>query len=224
MTDSPFQYSIKREKRKTIGLYVKDQIISVKAPTSVSDKNIHDFINSKSQWILKKLEEQKHEETEKPKLYNGGNILFLGEQKTLYFEPGKAAIHEHNDALIIHHHQNTNIKKLLEQWLQKEAELYITERTHDIANTMREASRIRDITYRKTRSKWGHCTSSGDIQFNWLLIMAPPDIIDYIIIHELSHLKHMNHSAQFWQRVAQFCPNFKQHRQWLKSNAHKLAL
>lgn len=83
---------------------------------------------------------------------------------------------------------------------------------------------VSDIRFRRTKTKWGHCTSRGVIQYNWLIMMAPRDIIDYLIAHEVSHLAHPNHSARFWQQVARLAPNYLQERAWLRENGHKLNL
>jgi predicted metal-dependent hydrolase len=78
------------------------------------------------------------------------------------------------------------------------------------------------VTYRKTRTKWGHCDESGDIQFNWLLMLAPKPVLDYLIAHETSHLRYLNHSARFWRTVESLCPRYKEHRDWLTNNGHRL--
>lgn len=220
--DKKFSYIVSREKRKTIGIYVKDGKVLVKAPHFTAQQHIQEWVDTKSPWIEKRLCEQAQEQKEKPNLSNGGNILFLGEQRPIYCREGKPAVTEENNDLMVYHYKNTNIQKLIETWLQQEAQLYINERTNDIAQLMSETTRIKAIQYRKTRSKWGHCTSEGVLQFNWLLIMAPPDVIDYLIIHEVSHLTHMNHSAAFWARVTAFCPTYKTQRNWLKNNGHRL--
>jgi predicted metal-dependent hydrolase len=72
------------------------------------------------------------------------------------------------------------------------------------------------ITLRDTRSRWGSCTSSGNLMFSWRLAMAPPEILDYVAAHEVAHLVHMNHSTAFWDQVARLCPGYDQHRAWLR--------
>lgn len=74
------------------------------------------------------------------------------------------------------------------------------------------------ITIRGQKTRWGSCSQKGRLNFNWRLIMAPKPVIDYIVIHELAHLKEMNHSKKFWGLVAQHCPRWREHKKWLKDN------
>ena len=219
-----FQYQIKRSRRKTLGLYVKDGQVEVRAPMRTPEKTIHQWVGDKSQWVAKQLVQQQRQQQEKPRLEHKGFILFLGEHRPLELIEGKPAIYEKDRQLIIARTRNTCIKTLLEKWLRCEAESYLSQRTLELAEEMGESARLRDIRFRKTRSKWGHCTAERIIQYNWYIIMAPPAVIDYLIIHELSHLQQMNHSPAFWQRVEHFCPDYRRHKAWLKDNGHKLWL
>ena len=219
-----FEYTIKRAHRKTLGLYVKNGQVEVRTPHSVNHADIHRWVAEKAGWVKQRLHEQQQQAEEKPRISHGGHLLFLGKPRTLQMIPGKPGIQERNSFIEISHYANTNIHTLIETWLKEEARLYLDERIADIAMQMAETHRIRNIQLRKTRSKWGHCTSQGVLQFNWLIIMAPPDVIDYLIIHEISHLQHMNHSRAFWERVAAFCPDYQNRRRWLKDNGHRLWL
>jgi hypothetical protein len=114
------------------------------------------------------------------------------------------------------------IKKQLTFWYQQQATDYITNRTHELIKTTH--LQPKSITVKTYKARWGSCTIKGDIQFNWKLMMTPPAVIDYVIIHELCHLEQHNHSAKFWQLVEQFEPNYKTHRSWLKKNGQELNL
>ena len=78
------------------------------------------------------------------------------------------------------------------------------------------------ITIRNQKSRWGSCSSKGNLNFNCLLLLAPPDVMDYVIVHELCHRKEMNHSPQFWAEVARIMPDYETHRKWLKENGDRL--
>ena len=78
------------------------------------------------------------------------------------------------------------------------------------------------ITVRDQKSRWGSCSSRGTLSFNYRLIFAPPKVLDYVVIHELCHLTHMNHSKEFWNMVEDILPDYKEHRKWLKENGHTL--
>ena len=83
---------------------------------------------------------------------------------------------------------------------------------------------VGDIRLRLTRSKWGHCTRSGIIQYNWLIALAPESVVDYLVIHEVCHRRHLNHSRAYWQLVESLCPDYLRRRQWLKDWGHTLVL
>ena len=76
----------------------------------------------------------------------------------------------------------------------------------------------KDLSFRLQKSKWGSCGSNGHISLNWGLITCPFEVMEYVVIHELAHLKHQNHSKRFWALVESFCPDYKQHKKWLKNN------
>ena len=92
-----------------------------------------------------------------------------------------------------------------------------------------EFSQIMNVRYNSVKiknykSRWGSCSSKGDISFNWKIIFAPENIIEYLVVHELSHLIHFNHSKLFWSKVEEFQYNYKENRKWLKENGYKLDL
>jgi predicted metal-dependent hydrolase len=78
------------------------------------------------------------------------------------------------------------------------------------------------ITVRDTRSRWGSCTAQGALNFSWRLILAPPVVLDYLVAHEMAHLREMNHSARFWSLVGSICPNVDEAERWLKRNGASL--
>ena len=105
-------------------------------------------------------------------------------------------------------------------WYKIQATNYLTARSQYLsAQTGLKPSSITVKTY---NARWGSCNTMGEIQYNWKIIQAPKEVIDYLIIHELCHLKHHNHSKAFWQCVESFYPNFKDAQYWLKSHNSKL--
>jgi hypothetical protein len=78
------------------------------------------------------------------------------------------------------------------------------------------------IAIREQRTRWGSCSQKGNLNFNWRLVLAPPEVRDYVVIHELCHLSHLNHSREFWARVEKFCPDYREQRRWLRENGHTL--
>mgnify|MGYP003314484138 FL=1 len=113
-------------------------------------------------------------------------------------------------------------KKQLEGYLIDKATEYIIPRAKGLAAHLGVGGKISEIKLRKTKSKWGHCTSKGVVQFNWLIMLAPNSIIDYIITHEVCHLIRMDHSQNFWELVESICPDYQKYVTWLKSHEHRL--
>ena len=110
----------------------------------------------------------------------------------------------------------------MEQFLRSFAKKYLTERM-ELFSKLMEVS-YRHISIRDTKSRWGSCSSSGTISFAYRLILAPPDVIDYVVIHGLSHVTHHHHRKDFWERVEQFCPSYKLLRAWLQKIGHTLKI
>lgn len=110
----------------------------------------------------------------------------------------------------------------LEKWYRAQAGIIFEERVRAV--NIKTGFRINRISIRGQKTRWGSCSRLGNLNFNWKLIMAPQAVIDYIVIHELAHLKEMNHSSRFWSLVESLCPDYKKHRKWLKENGLRLTL
>lgn len=115
------------------------------------------------------------------------------------------------------------VEKLTETELKalvKEAKEYIPERVAHFAPAV--GVKYGKITIRKQRSRWGSCSSAGNLSFNALLMLAPPEVLDGVVVHELCHIKQMNHSAAFYREVTRVLPDYRERNKWLKENGHKL--
>lgn len=106
-------------------------------------------------------------------------------------------------------------------WLKAQARRTLAEKAHALA--ARNGRKVAAIRIRDTRTRWGSAATDGTLAFSWRLVLAPPEVLDYVVAHEVAHLTHMNHGAEFWALVARLCPGFEQPRQWLAANgAHLL--
>lgn len=110
----------------------------------------------------------------------------------------------------------SEIAKQIDRFIKNTAEKYLIPRTHQLAETM--GIKFKRISLRQQKSRWGSCSSEGNLNFNWRLVHYPTPVIDYVIIHELAHRREMNHSSAFWHIVKEYDPAFAQHRGWLKRN------
>ena len=119
-------------------------------------------------------------------------------------------------------HPNEQLSSLLERWYRGEARRVIDGRVREFA--ARLGVTYSRLTIRDGRSRWGSCSSLGGLNFSWRLILAPPEILDYVVIHELAHRRELNHSSRFWAIVAAHCPAYRTHQRWLREHGAALQL
>ncbi len=216
-------------RKRTISLQVKNNKLIIKTPRSASKKSLVDLINRKQHWIKQRailnFEEQN---LKNRKFIDNDKFYFRGEEYRLSLILGrKEAVKIEGDLLLVSYVDDKSIgrgtiKRLLEDWYLQESTKILKARTEDLAQQMRVQPC--GITVKNYNSKWGSCTANKKISYNWRIIMAPDHIIDYLIVHELSHIIEPNHSKNFWYQVGTYCKDFQKKRKWLRENGHKLVL
>lgn len=207
-------YTLIRSKRKTICIQInREAEVIVRAPKRVPAATIEQFLREKEVWITGKRAEMLRlkQSREDFDIQPGDSILYLGRPYAVKFHSGKKALFDGNCFLIPQ--DAGSIKAELIACYRQLALRYLCERTEWFAQKMGVSPASVSITAAKTR--WGSCSSKGRIHFSFLLIMAPPDAVDYVVVHELAHLLEMNHSARFWSVVAGTLPDYAQRRQSL---------
>lgn len=209
---------IKRTKRKTIGIIIKsDLAIRVRAPYWVRNSEIENFIIENKNWIEKKLIELKNKPKIESKYFvNGERFLYLGKEIKLCLSAGQEFILTETDELLIPVLYGDNIKEMLIRWYKNQANRIITERCKIISERIK--INPKKIKINSARTRWGSCSKNGNVNFTWRLVMAPLQVIDYVILHELVHLVHHNHSKAYWSMVENFMPEYKIYEEWLKCN------
>lgn len=227
-------YRLIRSARKTLSLSVEDAQLIVRAPRRAPKYWIEEFIAQKQGWIEQQLKLEEQQLANKLRLQNGLQFTLAGHPKTLRytFDPGRKVCRysETADSLdIVLPEQdpagaNFLLHRTFFRWLNDRALKDLTTRTRNMAEQFNLSDKLGSIRLRRTRSKWGHCTSSGDIQYNPLIMLAPPSVINYLVAHELAHLQHRNHSRRFWTRVEKMDPDYRQAEQWLKDEGYRLAI
>jgi len=208
-------YKIFRSDRKTIVLVIDSSAkLIVRAPYSALETEITGLIKKKKRWILEKQQQitEANKKLNPAVIKNGGTLLYLGNSYTIAMEKvSKIRISGENIIM------PKGIKKeKVIAWLKKEAGKLLRERAAHYADIMSLQYSTIKITSAKTR--WGSCSGKNNLNFTWRLIMCPPAAIDYVIVHELSHILIKNHSPEFWARVKLFYPDFKKQKKWLKAN------
>ena len=220
-------YKIVRSHRKTLAIVVRNEQITVRAPHPLPEHTIHNFVNEKFNWIEKKIREQKKKSDEVYRITAGEHIPIIGTLKLIKIESAmKNDVSLDQESITIKGKTLTPIKttQIFNAWLKNKASVELSTRTKALSQKLGVCDKLKDITFRKTKTKWGHCTSQGKIQYNWQIFMAPENVINYVVTHEVCHLIHMNHSPHFWALVEGIEPDYQQARIWLKDNGHKLML
>ena len=235
------QIYITRSKRKTLSMSVnKDGSVTVKAPRLFpTDHEILKFVEQKIDWILKQRDRQQEREDMKlvRRFETDYSFPYLGEERLVEMQSGKKnCITYENEKIIIKTPfyealqkdydavENViaieKLSKELKKWYKKQAFAYVSKRVEYYQNII--GVTVTDVSIKSRKSQWGSCDSNGNLTFSWRLVMARPDAIDYVVIHELCHRKHMDHSRDFWNQVQKYMPDFKSQKQWLEENSVNL--
>ena len=214
-----------RSKRRTIVLQVcPDATLLIRAPFRVSDTYINRFVESKRNWIARKQEfvQQQVRSAQDKEFVPGEEFLYLGQAYKLYVEPIQRAPLVFNKAFHLAQKRQGRAEQEFIKWYRQQARTIITGRVN-LCSTQ-AGLRYQRIKISGARRRWGSCSRSNNLNFSWRLVMAPLEVIDYVVAHEVAHLEHKNHSRRFWDKVAGLDPDYKQRRKWLKENGHRLKL
>lgn len=214
-----------RSSRKTIALIVQaDGKLVVRAPLRFSDAQILSFVNENMEWIQKKKKQVKAAAVKtRPKRYaDGEEFYYLGQPYALKIVDKAATALTLNGRFLLSQKALPRANRVFIAWYRAEAVQVLGDRVRWYAAKMRLSYKKIKITSARTR--WGSCSIRGTLSFPWRLVMAPMPVIDYVVVHELSHLRVHNHSRAFWQVVGEVFPDYKQRIKWLKINGHLFRL
>jgi predicted metal-dependent hydrolase len=218
MTKYP-DIKIEKSRRRSIALSITpDRTVLVKAPILMPKFMIDQFIEKHAEWIekrLAKLASIPHTRT----YADGDTFLYLGKPVTLKLDP-VTEISVTGQEIHFPKALQFRAKKELETWFIKKGRELITQQVEHYAKEM--GATYIDLSFSDTKSKWGSCSHDNRLQFNWRLIMAPILVLNYVIVHELSHTIEKNHSRDFWRRVEKYNPSYRQSRKWLREQGHSL--
>jgi predicted metal-dependent hydrolase len=219
----PFEYEVVRSRRKTLAIHIKGGKVTINSPLKASVSWISEFVSGNVPWIEGKIRDQLAKEKEVLVLADGREVPYMGKPRRLQVVLGrKQEVVLDDEQLLIRVASRDKLEKAYGTWLLEQAREYMVTQTIKTAKLMSLDHKLKNVVFRKTRSKWGHCEDNGVIQYNPLVMMAPRAVIDYLIVHETSHLRHLDHSPRFWKTVSVLCPDYKKHRDWLNLNGHKL--
>jgi predicted metal-dependent hydrolase len=217
-----------RSNRKTIALHVSQGVIEIRAPIQASQAFISQFLKEKEPWLEKTLQHQQVLEQDRIDYSRAAHIPFMGINVPLIRKTDTSnrwqLVKQGLQLTVRDHEDAEQILNTLESFYKAQAHYWLTRKTTETARQANLFKRLKDVRLRRTKTKWGHCTSEGRIQYNWQIMMAPEAVIDYLVAHEVSHLRHMNHTTDFWRQVESLHQSFKQDREWLHQNGHRLQL
>lgn len=222
-----FQLIRSKRRRKTISLHIKeDGRVVIYVPYHTPKGEIEGFIKEKESWVIKKISEKGRsiKETEKA-FITGEKFLYLGESYPL--EIGDThyrglPLRLSFGKFILDKDRLEEARDLFIHWYKREAKEKIEGRLHYFSNRLQLFPKGLKITSAKYR--WGSCSRDSRLSFSWKIIMAPLSVIDYVLIHELVHIKEKNHSKRFWTYLETILPDYRKHRFWLKENGYRLWL
>ena len=225
-----FQVEVKRtDRKKSASIALVGTLVKISVPKDLPDSLIRDLIIKRSSWIKKKLREQSLRPTFKPKKYvNGETVHYLGGDYCLQVVAGDQAsiqiVDRYLVVTVLHCEKDEapRVRLLLEGWYQGQAFLKLKERTESFTKIIGVTPK--SVKVKNYKSRWGSCSISGEITYNWRIVLAPHRVIDYVVVHELCHLLEHNHSARYWRHVEQYAPDWKICRKWLKHHQQMLGI
>lgn len=208
-------YEFQRGQRRTIGLTVGAHGLSVRAPRWAPESAVEAFLQAKAAWIRRQwlaLAERQRQAPLVAQWVQGASVPFLGQPLRLELDPSHrfdgAGASRQADRLLIalgHDADAARVREVAQAWLRREAEAWFVQRLDHFADRM--GLRYRRLGLSSARTRWGSASADGSIRLNWRLIHLPAELIDYVVVHELSHLREMNHGPAFWAEVARVLPD-----------------
>jgi len=222
-------YTVKRSLRaRHVRLEVSRQTgLTVVVPHSYKIGQLPGLLESKERWISSSLARCSNFQSPyaEEELGSGDTIPYLGRDLKLVKRENHSEVDSvtlEGDTLAVSHglFKKGILELALEQWYRAEAARLINERADRLSSQM--GIHCKRIVIRGQKTRWASCSHKKNLSFNWKLIMAPEPVIDYVVIHELAHLKEMNHSKRFWELVAQHCHGWREHKKWLRQHEANL--
>lgn len=201
--------------------------LRVTLPEGLNEARVDAFLRSRRRWLMRALSRLERLASIIPdrSLEHGTSVPYLGELLTLNLSVGKpATVGRLGNSLIVHAPRRTRsaVRSALEEWYRGEAARVLAEHARELGR--QHGLDYRKIVIRDQKRRWGSCSPTGTLSFNWRLMLAPAEIARYLVAHELAHRAHPDHSRRFWDKVAELCPGFRDQERWLKKNGVSLVL
>jgi predicted metal-dependent hydrolase len=222
-------YRIRRSERARYArILVDGGGVEVVVPRRFPLRNVESFVQEKRPWIERTLRRIREAEAEFPpvRVDDGGELPYLGARLALKVreEPDRTRAHVAPRGCELHVAlgPETSLPAALEAWYRRRARLEVAPRLD--AAVARAGRSYATLQIRGQRTRWASCSTSGAMSFNWRLLLAPAEILDYVVEHEVAHLDVQDHSARFWDLLATRCPRWREHERWLRRHGNSLRL
>jgi predicted metal-dependent hydrolase len=224
------EYPIRRSDRaRRARINVSADGVEVVVPRRMALRHVAPFVEQKRPWIERTLRRiREAEEAAAVRLVDGGSVPYLGSLLPLSVrvEPGRVrsfvALRGEVLRVSVGSPGVDAVREALEGWYRRRARIEIAPRLD--AACARAGTRYTRLSIRAQRTRWASCSSAGAMSFNWRLLLAPPEILDYVVEHEVAHLEVLDHSDRFWRLLASRCPGYREHERWLRRNGPALRL
>lgn len=205
--------------RRTISFYIDESGMRVHAPLDVPEWRLDALLAERAPWILRKLEEAKSWRKPEPEWRTGDLLPFMGDILRLKIDraAGLEGARREGERLWVPRY--TDVRSSVIEWYRNEARKLFARRIPVYAERLRVAPS--EVILSNARTRWGSCSARGVVRLNWRLVKVPRAEADYVIAHELAHLRHLNHSPAFWRTVASVCPSYERLRASLRERYHE---
>lgn len=225
------EFEVVFRKRKTMSIEVEaPKVITVIAPEGKTEQEILETVKTKSKWIIQKLFElremayRRHEK----QYVNGESFNYMGRNYSLQIvidetlKMPEAKLIRGKFIVSAKNKDSDQIRLALENWYKDKAKEKITERIAYYQNHF--DVKPKRIVIKDQQKRWGSCTKKQELLFNWKCVMAPSPVLDYIVVHEMCHLVHMNHGTEFWSLLKRILPDYESRKEWLRNNGVRYEL
>lgn len=219
---------IRTARAKTASIKVEEGMVSVVVPKALPIERIERILREKHQWIIDKIALHKVLTTSSEKQFVSGEAMsYLGRNYRLKvhagsFEPVKLVQGRLVVTVPEGSARSNLVREALIGWYKRSALLKLKEKVRRYAKVMGVAPK--SVNIKTFKSRWGSCNPKGDLDFNWIIVMAPNRIVDYVVVHELCHLKQLDHSPLFWKEVERIMPDYVECKEWLRENSQLLVV
>jgi predicted metal-dependent hydrolase len=220
----PHIHRLIRSRRRSLALIVeRDGSLTVRAPQHLSQAEIDHFVDRKSDWIARKQAQVAREAPPERRYEEGETFPYLGVEHPLRLvSRRKPALALEDGCFTLDRARVAEGQALFTEWYRRAARRHLEERVKHFSQL--HGFRVGKLRISSARTRWGSCSKKGTLSFTWRLVMAPPEVVDYVVVHELCHLRELNHSKAFWALVASILPDYKVQRTWLKRHGERLRL